>query len=264
MSERSVSHICPDGYQRMLITIEYDGHQLVGWQSQENNPSVQGFLEAAAKKLTTEPTFVYGAGRTDAGVHATAQAAHLDVPKHLDERAVLMGLNSWLQTKQISVLSARAVAADFHARFDARERGYLYRISERMIPSAIDRHRVWNHRGDLDTRAMHEAAQILIGKHDFSSFRATGCQAASPIRTLDELSVTRTDTEIHIRARARSFLHHQIRNFAGSLVRVGTGKWTAQDLARVLAAKDRTQAGQTAPAHALYLTSVRYPDLAET
>jgi len=175
-----------------------------------------------------------------------------------------MGLNSWLKTKQISVLTARAVAADFHARFDARERGYLYRISERMIPSAIDRHRVWNHRGNLDAIAMHEAAQILVGKHDFSSFRATGCQAASPIRTLDELSVTRTDTEIHIRARARSFLHHQIRNFAGSLVNVGAGKWSAQDLAHILAAKDRTQAGQTAPAHALYLTSVRYPELEET
>lgn len=263
MLELPASQICPDGHQRMLITIEYDGHHLVGWQVQENGPSVQAYLEAAAEKLTTQKTLIYGAGRTDAGVHATAQAAHLDVPDHLDERAIVMGLNSWLETRQVSVLSARAVPADFHARFDARERRYLYRIVDRVEPSALERLRVWHHRGKLDVSTMHEAAQRLVGHHDFSSFRAAGCQANSPLRTIDELTVTRVETEIHIRARARSFLHHQIRNFTGSLVRVGSGKWSADDLGQILAAKDRTQAGQTAPPHGLYLTGVSYPNLKE-
>ena len=264
MSKFPASQICPDGHRRMLITIEYDGHQLVGWQIQENGPSVQAYLEAAAEKLTTQKTLIYGAGRTDAGVHATAQAAHLDVPIHLDERAIVMGLNNWLETRQVSVLSARAVPADFHARFDARERLYLYRIVDQVVPSALDRLRVWHHQGRLDVSAMHEAAQRLVGRHDFSSFRAAGCQASSPFRTLDELTVTRKETEIHIRARARSFLHHQIRNFAGSLIRVGSGKWSANDLSQILAAKNRKQAGQTAPPHGLYLTGVSYPNLENT
>ena len=234
---------------RMLITIEYDGTGLVGWQTQSTGPSVQEYLEAAAKKLTGADTLVYGAGRTDAGVHATGQTAHLDVPDKLDARAVMRGLNAWLKTDQICVLSARAVDTDFHARFDATERRYLYR------------HRVWYQKKPLDVAAMKAAAPYLIGKHDFTSFRATACQADSPLRTLDRLEVTAVGNEIHITAAARSFLHHQIRNIAGSLVQVGLGKWPAEKMGTVLDARDRQAAGPTAPAHGLYFTGVDYARL---
>ena len=244
--------------KRMLIRIEYDGTGLVGWQRQENGPSVQAYLEQAAAKLTTRITPVQGSGRTDAGVHATGQAAHLDVPVHLDERAVVRGLNAWLETAQIAVLSATEVKADFNARFDAVKRHYLYRILNAQTPSALRRDYVWHHRAPLNISAMQTAAQSLIGRYDFSSFRATGCQANSPVRTMDDLCVSADGDEIHITARARSFLYHQIRNITGSLVQVGTGKWTADDFIAVREAKDRTQAGPTAPAHGLYLTQVDY------
>ncbi len=245
--------------QRMLIIIEYDGTGLVGWQRQDNGPSVQQFLEQAAEKLTTRPTLIQGSGRTDAGVHASHQAAHLDVPAHLDSQAVLRGLNAWLESDQISVLSARPVHSDFHARFDALERAYLYRILDRHTPSALRYNRVWHHRTALDIRAMNEAAQELVGRHDFTSFRATGCQAKSPVRTINALEVIRAQDEVHIKARARSFLHHQIRNFAGTLALVGTGKWTKQDVTTALQEKDRTKAGPTAPPEGLYLCDVVYP-----
>ena len=245
--------------QRMLITIEYDGTGLVGWQRQDNGPSVQAYLEAAAKKLTNQPTPIQGSGRTDAGVHACAQAAHLDVPASLNSYAVVNGLNAWLETRQISVLSAQPVEAEFHARFDATERGYLYRILDRPIPASLRRQHVWHHRRKLDVEAMNEAAQQLVGQHDFTSFRATGCQANSPMRTLDSLSVSRAGDEVHIRARARSFLYHQVRNFTGTLALVGTGKWTPEDVKTALEAKDRAKAGPTAPPHGLYLTDIIYP-----
>ena len=245
--------------KRMLIRLEYDGTGLVGWQRQENGPSVQASLEQAAAKLTTRPTPVQGSGRTDAGVHATGQAAHLDVPVHLDENAVVRGLNAWLDTAQISVLSATAVEDGFNARFDAVQRRYLYRILNRHTPSALRRDYVWHHRAPLDSEAMQAAAQTLIGRYDFSSFRATGCQASSPLRTMDALSVTQHNDEIHITAHARSFLYHQIRNITGSLVQVGTGKWSIDHFITVRDAKDRTQAGPTAPAQGLYLTQVNYP-----
>ena len=253
------TQVLPSELKRMLIRIEYDGTGLVGWQRQENGPSVQACLEQAAEKLTTRPTSVQGSGRTDAGVHATGQAAHLDVPLHLDERAVVRGLNAWLDTAQIAVLSATSVETDFNARFDATQRAYLYRILNRQTPSALRRHYVWHQRAPLDVKAMQAAAQTLIGRYDFSSFRAAGCQANSPLRTMDELSVTEHDDEIHITARARSFLYHQIRNITGSLVEVGKGKWTIDHFVAVRDAKDRTQAGQTAPAQGLYLTQVNYP-----
>ena len=243
---------------RMLITVEYDGTGLVGWQRQNNGPSVQACLEAAAEKLTSRKTPIQGSGRTDAGVHASAQAAHLDVPTSLNTNAVVNGLNAWLDCPQVSVLNARRVGQDFNARFDATERSYLYRILDRRTPSALRRHHVWHHRTKLNVDAMHEAAQYLIGKHDFSSFRATGCQANSPVRTLNSLSVTRSEDEIHIRAHARSFLYHQIRNFAGSLALVGAGKWQAEDIRIVLEACDRTKAGPTAPPQGLYLTEIEY------
>ena len=246
--------------QRMLITIEYDGTGLVGWQKQDNGPSVQAYLEAAAEKLTNRKTPIQGSGRTDAGVHATAQAAHLDVPASLNSFAVVNGLNAWLEDDQISVLSAHPVGLDFNARFDAIDRGYLYRILDRRTPSSLRRHQLWHHRTALDVEAMHEAAQLLVGHHDFTSFRATGCQARSPLRTLNSLSVSREGNEVHIRARARSFLYHQIRNFAGTLALVGTGKWQAEDVSTALAAKDRAKAGPTAPPQGLYLTDIIYSE----
>ena len=244
---------------RMRITIEYDGSDLVGWQRQDNGPSVQQYLEEAALRLTGQDTLVQGSGRTDAGVHATGQVAHLDVPDHLDSKAVMMGLNSWLETPAISVRDALPVAADFHARFDALERRYLYRIHCHRARPALDRGRVWHVRKNLDIAAMQEAATHLIGRHDFTSFRATACQAESPIRTLDSLHVSACDGEIHIRAIARSFLHHQIRNITGSLAEVGLGKQHPDWMKSVLEAKDRTKAGPTAPASGLYLTDIFYP-----
>ena len=244
--------------QRMLIRVEYDGTGLVGWQRQDNGPSVQAILEQAAEKLTTQPTPVQGSGRTDAGVHATGQAAHLDVPTHLTATDVMRGLNALLETHQVSVVSAQPVAAAFNARFDAVQRSYLYRILTRPAPSALRRNAVWHHRAKLDATAMHEAAQTLIGRFDFSSFRAAGCQADSPIRTMDYLSVLQADDEIHITARARSFLYHQIRNITGSLVQVGIGKWDVAAFTRVRDAKDRAEAGPTAPPQGLYLTHIDY------
>ena len=244
--------------QRILIRIEYDGTGLVGWQRQDNGPSVQAFLEKAAEKLTTCPTVVQGSGRTDAGVHATGQAAHLDVPAAFTATDVMRGLNALLETDQVSVVSAQSVATGFNARFDAVQRSYLYRILPRPSASALRRHAVWHHRSKLDVTAMHEAAQTLIGRFDFSSFRAAGCQANSPIRTIDDLSVVQIDDEIHISARARSFLYHQIRNITGSLVQVGMGKWDVATFIQIRDAKERAQAGPTAPPQGLYLTKIDY------
>ena len=245
---------------RYLIRIEYDGTGLVGWQRQDNGPSVQQYLEEAAEKLCSQLTAIQGSGRTDSGVHALGQAAHLDVPAHLDEGAVVRGLNAWLRSDQIAVLSAQKVGDDFNARFDAIQRHYLYRILDKPVPSAINRYRAWHHKVGLDEIAMHQAAQHLVGKHDFTSFRATQCQANSPVRTVDALAVSRVGEEIHIHVSARSFLHHQIRNFAGSLSLVGRGKWTEDDLKAARNARDRSAAGQTAPAHGLYLTEIIYPE----
>ena len=244
--------------QRMLIRVEYDGTGLVGWQRQDNGLSVQGILEQAAEKLTTQPTPVQGSGRTDAGVHATGQAAHLDLPTHLTATDVMRGLNALLETRQVSVVSAQPVAATFNARFDAVQRSYLYRILARPTPSALRRNAVWHHRSKLDATAMHEAAETLIGRFDFSSFRAGGCQANSPIRTMNDLSVMQVDDEIHITARAKSFLYHQIRNITGSLVQVGLGKWDVSAFTRIRDAKDRAEAGPTAPPQGLYLTQIDY------
>lgn len=245
---------------RILITIEYDGTGLVGWQTQDSGPSVQASLEHAAERLTGEVTAIFGAGRTDAGVHATGQAAHLDVPDRLDARSVQMGLNALLRTKQVRVIGARRVADDFHARFDATQRRYLYRILCQPSKPALDRDRVWHNHRPLDAAAMAEAASYLLGRHDFTSFRAAACQADNALRTLDRLDVFPVGTEIHIVAAARSFLHHQVRNITGSLVHVGTGKWQPEMLAEILAAKDRAKAGPKAPATGLYLTGVSYPD----
>ena len=243
---------------RFKLTLEYDGAGFVGWQRQENGPSVQAALEHAIADFCGERVTVHGAGRTDAGVHALGQVAHFDIQKTTDADTVRDALNAHLRPDAVVVLAAQAVDDDFHARFSAGERAYLYRILNRRTPPALDASRVWHVGAPLDAEAMHEAAQVLVGQHDFTSFRASECQAKSPVKTLDELSVSRRGEEIELTARARSFLHHQVRNITGTLKLVGEGKWRAPDVAKALDARDRAAAGPTAPAHGLYLTRVLY------
>ena len=245
--------------RRILITIEYDGGRFHGWQRQVNGRTVQQVLEEAAHQLTGQETLVQAAGRTDAGVHASGQAAHLDVPEKFDAERVMAALNALVGQQPVSVIAAREVPADFHARFSATGRRYLYRILPRRQPPALDLGRVWHHKNALDTDAMQCAADMLIGRHDFTSFRATHCQADSPVRTLDTLDVASAGAEIHIHAAARSFLHHQVRNMVGTLALVGAGKWQPEQVAEALAACDRSTAGPTAPPEGLYLTAVSYP-----
>jgi len=246
---------------RYLIRIEYDGTGFVGWQRQDNGPSVQAALEQAASAIIggRQAVPVQGAGRTDAGVHATGQAAHLDLPGEFDPFKLPLALNAHLPG-EIRVWAAAQVSPGFHARFDAIGRAYRYRILTRRVASALDRGRVWHVAAGLDVAAMQAAASLLVGRHDFTSFRAVQCQAQSPVRTLDHLSVTSEGEEVVLKAEARSFLHHQIRNITGTLVLVGKGKWQAGDVKAALAARDRAAAGPTAPADGLYLSRVDYPD----
>lgn len=245
---------------RWRVTVEYDGGPYVGWQRQENGPSIQQALEEAITEFCGETVRVHGAGRTDARVHAFGQVAHFDIERQTTADTVRDALNAHLREAPISILEAAAVPDDFHARISARERVYLYRILNRRPPPTVDEGRVWHVPWELDAVAMHDAAQCLVGTHDFTSFRATVCQAKSPVKTLDVLDVQRAGAEIHIHARGRSFLHHQVRNMVGTLERVGAGKWTADEVAAALAARDRSAAGMTAPAEGLYLVSVAYPD----
>mgnify|MGYP001278731518 CR=1 FL=1 len=245
--------------RRILITIEYDGGPFHGWQRQVNGLTVQQVLEEAAHQLTGQETLVQAAGRTDAGVHASGQAAHLDVPEKFDAERVMAALNALVGQQPVSVIAAREVAADFHARFSATGRRYLYRILPRRQPPALDLGRVWHHKTALDTDAMQCAADMLSGRHDFTSFRATHCQADSPVRTLDTLHIASAGAEVHIHAAARSFLHHQVRNMVGTLALVGAGKWQPEQVAEALAACDRSAAGPTAPPDGLYLAAVSYP-----
>jgi len=245
---------------RWKLTVEYDGTGLVGWQRQANGPSVQAALEAAIHGFCGETVTVHGAGRTDAGVHALAQVAHADIERSADGDTVRDALNAHLRPAAIAVLRADAVDDGFHARFSATGRAYLYRIVNRRPPLTLDEGRAWYvPGGPLDAEAMHEAAQALLGKHDFTSFRASLCQADSPVKTLSSLQVARDGEAVLIRARARSFLHHQVRNIVGTLMLVGLGKWTRADVEAALTARDRAAAGPTAPAHGLYLTEVLYP-----
>jgi tRNA pseudouridine38-40 synthase len=243
---------------RWKLTIEYDGRPFVGWQRQDNGPSVQQALEEAVEAFCGERAEVAGSGRTDAGVHALAQVAHVDIGKATTAGTVRDALNHHLGAVPVSVLAAEEAPEGFHARFSAVERRYLYRILDRRAPPALEAGRVWHVRKALDAAAMHAAAQALVGRHDFTSFRASLCQAKSPERTLDELSVSRVGDEVRVTARARSFLHHQVRNMTGTLVQVGLGRWSADDVARALAARDRAAAGPTAPAEGLYFAGVLY------
>lgn len=243
---------------RFRITLEYDGSAFVGWQRQDNGPSVQQALEEAIHKFCGEAVDTCAAGRTDAGVHALGQVVHFDIAREATPDTIRDALNFHLKPAPVAVLDAAAAAADFHARFSAKARVYLYRIANRRAPLAVDRGRAWLVWARLDAAAMHEAAQLLVGHHDFTSFRASLCQAPSPVKTLDVLDVARAGDEVRITARARSFLHHQVRNMVGTLKLVGECRWTKNDVADALAARDRTAAGPTAPADGLYLTEVRY------
>ncbi|MCF8482794.1 MAG: tRNA pseudouridine(38-40) synthase TruA [Rhodospirillum sp.] len=244
---------------RYRLTVEYDGGPYVGWQRQLNGPSIQQSLEEAAFKLCGQDTRVQGSGRTDSGVHALAQVAHLDLPKDYGADTVLKALNAHLRPQPISIRAVREVPDDFHARFSAVERSYIYRILTHPAHPALEEGRVWWLTKPLDAKAMHTAAQVLVGQHDFTSFRAAECQSDSPVKTLSELTVTRVEDEVRIFARARSFLHHQVRNFVGTLAMVGDGRWTTEDVKTVLAARDRAMAGPTAPPQGLYFLSARYP-----
>lgn len=243
---------------RYKITIEYDGTGLAGWQRQDDMPSVQQHIEEAIEKFSSEKSSLFAAGRTDAGVHARGQVAHFDLQKNFPPHQILGGINFHIKPMAISVLLAEEVPGDFHARFTAKKRYYRYRIINRISPLTIDRDYAWRIKETLDEKAMHEAAQILVGKHDFTSFRASECQAKSPVKTIDEIKITRAGDEIFIDISALSFLHHMVRNIAGTLRLVGGGKWSAEDLKNALAAKDRSRTGPTAPAHGLYFMRVEY------
>lgn len=243
---------------RYRLVIEYDGAPFVGWQRQDNGPSVQGALEEAIFKFSAERVTVHGAGRTDAGVHALGQVAHFDLDKDFTADKVRDALNHFLRPDPVAVVEADLPAPDFHARFSALARHYRYRILCRRSPPIIERGHVWHQTRDLDVAAMHEGAQYLIGKHDFTSFRASECQAKSPVKTLDRLDVRSVGDEIHVTASARSFLHNQVRSIVGSLKCVGEGKWQPADMGRVLAAADRSACGPVAPPDGLYLVRVDY------
>jgi tRNA pseudouridine38-40 synthase len=243
---------------RYKLTIEYDGAPYCGWQIQDNGPTVQGALENAVKAICGEFVRVHGAGRTDAGVHALGQVAHCDIAKPFAPGRLRDGLNAHLRPHPIGVLSAEIVADDFEARFSALRRHYRYRISNRRANLALDVGRVWRLPRPLDTDAMREAARRLVGKHDFTTFRDTECQAKSPVKTLDQLEVIRNSDSVDIVTSARSFLHSQVRSMVGSLVWVGEARWSPDDLAHALAARTRAACGPVAPPDGLYLVRVDY------
>jgi tRNA pseudouridine38-40 synthase len=243
---------------RYKLTIEYDGTPFCGWQRQDNGLAVQEVLERAVLAFSGEEVRVGGAGRTDAGVHARGQVAHVDLAKDWPDDVVRDAINAHARPHPVAVLAVEHAADDFDARFSASKRHYEYVIIDRRPPLALERERAWQVPRLLDVEAMHKAAQQLIGKHDFTTFRAAECQAASPEKTLDRLDVSRAGEAVVIRASARSFLHHQIRSISGSLKLVGDGKWSAQDLKDALEARDRSRCGALAPSSGLYLVRVNY------
>jgi tRNA pseudouridine38-40 synthase len=245
---------------RYKLLIEYDGTPYVGWQAQANGRSVQQAIEEAILAFSGEKLRIQGAGRTDAGVHATGQAASVMLARDWRADRVRDALNAHLtlQEDYVTILDVEKMPDAFDARFSARGRRYLYRLIDRRPPLTLDRHRAWHVRTPLDADAMHEAAQGLLGHHDFTTFRSADCQAQSPMKTLDRLDVMRVGDEIHVIAAARSFLHNQVRSMVGSLRPVGAGRWTSTDLIAVLKAADRARCAALAPPHGLYLTGVEY------
>lgn len=243
---------------RYKLTVEYDGTPYRGWQRQDDVPSVQAVLEEALGSYFNQPVEVFCAGRTDAGVHARGQVVHVDFPEARPDYTIVRGLNTLMLPHPVVIIDAEPVADDFNARTSAVRRHYEYRIINRTARLALDEWRAWYVRKPLDEKAMQEGAQVLIGHHDFTTFRATECQAKHPMRTLDSLEVTREGEHIIVRCSSKSFLHHQVRNMVGTLALVGHGKWTSADVQKALDAKDRRAGGPTAPAHALYFMKVDY------
>ena len=245
---------------RFRITVEYDGRPYLGWQRQDHGPSVQAAIEEAILQVTGEAVDVHASGRTDAGVHARAMPAHADIAKSLTPFRLMEAINARLKPQPVAILDC-AQAPNWHARFDCTGRRYHYRIINRRAPLSFDVGLAWRVPTPLDSQAMHTAAQRLVGQHDFTTFRSAKCQAKSPLRTLDRLDVTRVGGEVHIFASARSFLHHQVRSMVGCLKLVGEAKWSADDLAAALAARDRDALGLNAPPDGLYFMGASYPEL---
>ena len=243
---------------RWRLTIEYDGGPFMGWQRQDHGPSVQQALEEALARMTGEPSQFIAAGRTDAGVHALAMAAHVDIAREVTQHRLREGLNALVRPAPISVVAVEPVADDWHARFSCTGRKYLYRIFNRRAPPALDRGRVWHLAVALDLLDMQAGAAQLVGRHDFTTFRSAHCQSDSPVKTLDSLTVERAGDEVHIRAAARSFLHHQVRSMVGCLALVGRGQWGPDDIGKALAAKDRAALGFNAPPDGLYFVEASY------
>jgi tRNA pseudouridine38-40 synthase len=245
---------------RYRMTIEYDGTSFSGWQRQNGQPSVQATIEDAIGRLGQNPVTLFGAGRTDAGVHALGQVAHVDLDKDWMPEKLMAAINAQVRPEPVSVFGVAQVDEEFHARFSATARHYEYRIRDTRTPPVLDRNRVWWVPHGLDETAMHEAAQELTGYHDFTTFRSSQCQSKSPVKTLERLDVTREGPDIVVRASARSFLHNQVRSLVGTLKLVGEGKWTSGDVADALAAAERSMCGPVAPPDGLYLVKVDYSD----
>ncbi len=244
---------------RYKITIEYDGTDYVGWQKQKDGLGVQEVIEKAIKKFSGEDVEIYGAGRTDAGVHGLGQVAHFDLAKEYPIKTIRDAINANIdKSDKVIILDAEVVDEDFHARFSAQERSYVYKIVNRKARLTLDGKRAWWHPTPLDLDNMQSCANVLIGEHDFTSFRASECQAKSPIKSISEITLSQNGDVISIYVRAKSFLHHQVRNIAGTLLWAGQGKITPQEMKTILEAKDRTKAGPTAPAHGLYFLKIRY------
>lgn len=245
--------------KRYALTLEWDGRPFMGWQRQTHGPSVQQALEEAAEKFCHHDVIAQAAGRTDAGVHARAMRAHVDLDTALSTFRIGEALNALLRPRPVAVLNVEQVADDWHARFACIGRAYDYLILNRRAPLTYEAGLAWQIPADLDAAAMHEAAQALVGLHDFTTFRSTHCQSDSPVKTLDRLDVRRDEDRIIVRAEARSFLHHQVRSMVGCLAMVGRGQWTAANLAAALAARDRDALGHNAPPDGLYFVEARYP-----
>ena len=245
---------------RFALTLEYDGRPFMGWQRQDHGPSVQQVVEEAILSITQQDVRVHAAGRTDAGVHALGMRAHFDLDTALTPFRLMEGINAGLRPHPVAVLACDIADDDWHARFACIGRRYVYKITNRRAPLTLDKGHSWQVAPPLDAGAMHDAAQILVGQHDFTTFRSAHCQAQSPVKTLNSISVTRFDEEIEVEVAARSFLHHQVRSMVGSLKLVGTGKWTRDDLRQALEAKDRAALGFNAPPDGLYFVDAIYPD----
>lgn len=243
---------------RFRLTIEYDGAPFMGWQRQHHGPSVQGAVETALAAVTNEPVVVTGCGRTDAGVHAAGQVAHVDIARPIAAFRLMEAVNAHLRPLPVAVIACAAAAPDFHARFDCTGREYRYRIVNRRAPLVLDRGRAWQVAVPLDAATMAAAAALLVGRHDFTTFRSVRCQSRSPVKTLDRLEVARDGAVIVVTAAARSFLHHQVRSMVGCLKLVGAGRWSAADLAAALAARDRLALGVNAPPEGLTFVAACY------